>query len=461
MKKKNNKLNHQKLKYYLDELQVKKSPFREWWVKNNKNTLLKKNNLISDLRKKEMLKFREEFSTTMKTSNKLLASIKKNYKKYGDNKYYSIFLNNVSIYYTYENFQFGGVQNPDCQECMDDSYILSELLKMQFIKKSKITNYEINLICLHAASIKLGRGEIKYSNEGVPLYPLTPEEIYRILTTQARDVFLWQNNKQLKFGSPEEKPVVRTRSRVPVQNSIGMNTTIDITSEEFEKQWRQKTDVLKQILDKLDKKEIKQSHNNKFNKTGEELWNQVVSSGLSPEVKIKYIEELTKYSKEYDLKIQGLAEERQQQQTRRQQQEQQQTRRQQQQTRRQQQQTRRQQQQEQQQARKRQQQWQQQWQQQQQQQQQWQQQQQQARRRQQQQEQNTNEMKLNKIIQECMKIFDFSSIKELNSNKLKKKFKEISLKNHPDKGGNTEKFQEYQQCRDYLQAVLDGETIIL
>ena len=459
MKKKNNKLNHQKLKYYLDELQVKKSPFREWWVKNNKNTLLKKNNLISDLRKKEMLKFREEFSTTMKTSNKLLASIKKNYKKYGDNKYYSIFLNNVSIYYTYENFQFGGVQNPDCQECMDDSYILSELLKMQFIKKSKITNDEINLICLHAASIKLGRGEIKYSNEGVPLYPLTPEEIYRILTTQARDVFLWQNNKQLKFGSPEEKPVVRTRSRVPVQNSIGMNTTIDITQEEFEKQWRQKTDVLKQILDKLDKKEIKQSHNNKFNKTGEELWNQVVSSGLSPEVKIEYIEELTKYSKEYDLKIQGLAEERQQQQTRRQQQQkqqqarrqQQQARRQQQQTRRQQQQTRRQQQQEQQQAQKRQQQWQQQWQQQQQ----------QARRRQQQQEQNTNEMKLNKIIQECMKIFDFSSIKELNSNKLKKKFKEISLKNHPDKGGNTEKFQEYQQCRDYLQAVLDGETIIL
>ena len=320
---------------------------------------------------------------------------------------------------------------------------------MQFIKKSKITNDEINLICLHAASIKLGRGEIKYSNEGVPLYPLTPEEIYRILTTQARDVFLWQNNKQLKFGSPEEKPVVRTRSRVPVQNSIGMNTTIDITSEEFEKQWRQKTDVLKQILDKLDKKEIKQSHNNKFNKTGEELWNQVVSSGLSPEVKIKYIEELTKYSKEYDLKIQGLAEERQQQQTRRQQQEQKQ-------------------------AQRRQQQWQQQQEQQQhsssrsskqargnEQQQQWQQQQQQARRRQQQQEQNTNKMKLNKTIQECMKIFGFSSTQELNENKLTKRFREISLKNHPDKGGNTEKFQEYQQCRDYLQAFLDGETIIL
>lgn len=53
-------------------------------------------------------------------------------------------------------------------------------------------------------------------------------------------------------------------------------------------------------------------------------------------------------------------------------------------------------------------------------------------------------------LDEALKFFGFSSMP--NPDELKRKYRELALKNHPDKGGETAVFQELQKHKDMLYA---------
>jgi len=53
-------------------------------------------------------------------------------------------------------------------------------------------------------------------------------------------------------------------------------------------------------------------------------------------------------------------------------------------------------------------------------------------------------------LDEALKFFGFSSMP--NPDELKKRYRELALKNHPDKGGDTATFQRLQNYKDQLYA---------
>jgi len=195
------KLGNNDLNFYLDELQKTKSPFRKWWIKNcNKNASSQKNKLIDDLRKKEMLKFKEKFHLTMKNSKNLLKSMKNDYKKFGQNKYYLIFLNNVALYTHYKNFQFGGQRDADVAQ---DPVVLGYLLEAQKDRRRKLTNDEITYVCMKATSMLHGV-YVPVFNSWATRYHLPPKVMKKV-EIQAQEVSDWQRDKQLNWGQAAER----------------------------------------------------------------------------------------------------------------------------------------------------------------------------------------------------------------------------------------------------------------
>jgi curved DNA-binding protein CbpA len=57
---------------------------------------------------------------------------------------------------------------------------------------------------------------------------------------------------------------------------------------------------------------------------------------------------------------------------------------------------------------------------------------------------------IQKLVNQWLLIFGFQTINQISTDAVNKMFRQLSLKHHPDRGGNSEIFKELSNVRDHL-----------